>query len=674
MGAGLELYGLRRDGTEFPIEISLSPIQAGESSLVCAAIRDITDRKRIEDRLRHLLDSAPDAMVIAGHDGRIVLVNSQTEKLFGYKREELLGQPVEVLVPERFWSRHQSHRGQYMVNPQSRAMGAGNELYGLKKDGTEFPVEISLSPQHTDEGTLVSSTIRDISERKRVEDALRQSEASFRTMIEDAYGVYRATPEGKLLMINESMVRMLGYDSVKDLLAANLATDVFEKNEYTPLLFNQPGRQKQFAKSEAHWKRKDGKTITVEVSGRPIKDETGKILYFEVIAEDVSHIRGVEHRLRHVQKMEAIGRLAGGIAHDFNNVLGVIIAYSEMLVEKLHDDSELFPLVSSICKAVERGGTLTRQLLAFSRQQVLQPQVISLEDHLEGIREMLARVIGEDIQLSILRGETDLRVKADPAQFEQVIMNLVVNARDAMAGGGRLTIETSGIEIDEEYCTRNPDARPGLYAMIAISDTGCGMDREVFSRIFEPFFTTKEKGKGTGLGLATIYGIVKQTGGHITAYSENKRGTTFKVYLPLCREEINVEAPPVPANHSPRGQETILLVEDEESLRSVTQEFLTQKGYNVIVAEDFDKAIEASLNSPQHIHLLMTDVVLPGASGPKLAERLAASRPQMKVLFVSGYTADALVHGDMHRADFAFLSKPFSLNVLAQKIRTMLDG
>jgi two-component system cell cycle sensor histidine kinase/response regulator CckA len=673
MGAGLELYGLRKDGTEFPIEISLSPIQAGDNPLVCAAIRDITDRKRIEDRLRRLLDSAPDAMVIAGHDGRIVLVNSQTEKLFGYKREELLGQPVEVLVPERFWNHHRAHRGQYMVNPQSRAMGAGSELYGLKKDGTEFPVEISLSPQHTDEGTLVSSTIRDISERKRVEDALRQSEASFRAMIEGAYGVYRATSEGKLLMINEPMVRMLGYDSEKDLLAANLATDVFEKNEYTPLLFNQPGRQKQFAKSEAHWKRKDGKTITVEVSGRPVKDETGKILYFEVIAEDVSHIRGVEHRLRHVQKMEAIGRLAGGIAHDFNNVLGVIIAYSEMLVEKLHDDTELFPLVSSICKAVERGGTLTRQLLAFSRQQVLQPQVISLRDHLDGIREMLARVIGEDIQLSILRGETDLRVKADPAQFEQVIMNLVVNARDAMPEGGRLTIEISGIEIDEEYCTRNPDARPGLYAMIAVSDTGCGMDPEVFSRIFEPFFTTKEKGKGTGLGLATIYGIVKQTGGHITAYSEKKRGTTFKVYLPLCLEEINAVAPPVPVNHSPRGQETILLVEDEESLRSVTQEFLAHKGYNVIVAEDFDRAIEASLNCPQNIQLLVTDVVLPGASGPKLAERLAGARPEMKVQFVSGYTADALVHGDMHRTDFAFLSKPFSLNVLAQKIRTLLD-
>ena len=258
----------------------------------------------------------------------------------------------------------------------------------------------------------------------------------------------------------------------------------------------------------------------------------GMVLYYEVIAENVSHVRGVEQRLRHVQKMEAIGRLAGGIAHDFNNVLGVIVAYSEMLVEKLRDDSELSPLVTSITKAVERGGTLTRQLLAFSRQQVLEPQVISIADHLEGTKDMLARVIGEDIRLAILPRDPKLRVKVDPTQLEQVIMNLVVNARDAMPDGGRLTIETSEIDIDEEYCSRNPEARFGRHVMMAVTDSGCGMSPEVLSRIFEPFFTTKEQGKGTGLGLATIYGIVKQSGGHISAYSEVGRGTTFKVYLP----------------------------------------------------------------------------------------------------------------------------------------------
>jgi two-component system cell cycle sensor histidine kinase/response regulator CckA len=673
MGAGLELYGLRKDRTEFPIEISLNPIQAGDDLLVCTAIRDITDRKRIEERLRRLLDSAPDAMVIAGNDGRIVLVNTQTEKLFGYKREELLGQPVEVLVPERFWNRHRTHRASYISNPQSRAMGAGSELYGVKKDGTEFPVEISLSPQQTEEGILVSSTIRDITERKRVDDALRQSEANFRAMIEGTYGVYRATPEGKLLVVNDALVKMLGYQSAEELMKLNLATDIFENGEYSPLMFDQPGTRRQFTKLEAHWKHKDGRTIPVEISGRAVRDDKEKVLYFEVIAENVTHVRGVEQRLRHVQKMEAIGRLAGGIAHDFNSVLGVIVAYSEMLVEKLRDDSQLFPLVMSITKAVERGGTLTRQLLAFSRQQVLEPQVIPIADHLEGLKDMLARVIGEDIQLTIIPGSAELRVKVDATQLEQVIMNLVVNARDAMPEGGRLTIESGEIDIDEEYCGRNPEARIGRHVMVAVTDSGCGMSAEVLSRIFEPFFTTKEQGKGTGLGLATVYGIVKQSGGHISAYSEVGRGTTFKVYLPFTQEEIEKAEAPAQERVAPRGDETILLVEDEESLRSVTKEFLSSKGYQVFVAEDFQKALEASENNSRHIDLLITDVVLPGASGPKLADRLASSRPEMKVLFVSGYTADALVHGDLHRTDFAFLSKPFSLNTLARKIRTILD-
>src|SRR5712664_4707619 len=536
MGAGLELHGVRKDGTEFPVEISLSSVQSPSGLLVSAVVRDITDRKRVEELFRGLLDSAPDAMVVVGGDGRVVLVNSQTEKLFGYLREELLGQPAEVLIPERFWNQHRHHRSAYSTHPQFRPMGVGLQLYGVRKNGTEFPLEISLSPQQTKDGVLISSTIRDVTERKKIEDALRESEASFRALVEGNYGVCRVSLEGSLLTVNQPLVDLLGYASQEELLALSFATQVFAPGEFSLSLFNPPGRNRQFTRIESRWQRKDGKHINVELSGRVICDDAEKPVCLEILVEDVSRQRGMEQRLRHVQKMEAIGRLAGGIAHDFNNVLGVIFGYCSMLMDKLESESALYPLAAQISKSVQRGATLTRQLLAFSRQQVLQPQVIDINAHFKGFEGLLRRVIGEDIHLSVVSRNVDLHLRADPDQLEQVMMNLVVNARDAMPSGGRLTIETAEFCVDEEYCTRNPDAKPGDYVMIAISDTGCGMDRETLARVFEPFFTTKEQGKGTGLGLATVYGIVKQSGGHVTVYSEVGHGTTFKILMPRSTE------------------------------------------------------------------------------------------------------------------------------------------
>ncbi len=674
MGANLELNGLRKDGTEFPVEISLSPIQTASGLLVSSAIRDITDRKRAQQRILTLLDSAPDAMVVVGEDGRIVLVNSQTEKLFGHERKELLGQPVEVLVPERFWAGHRTHRGKYMAHTQVRPMGAGLELYGIRKDGTEFPVEISLSPHQTEEGILVSATIRDVTQRKRVENALRQSEATFRGMIEGTYGVYRAKPDGTILMANAALARMLGYDSEKEIASLNLVTEIFQSGDYSSSLFEQLGSLKQFSRHEAHWRRKDGKVITVELSGRAVLDEEDKLLYFEVIVEDVSHQRGMEQRLRHVQKMEAIGRLAGGIAHDFNNVLGVITGYSEMLLDKLNSEPPLTGLVTQVLKATERGASLVRQLLAFSRQQVLETRVINVRDHLKGIEDLLDRVLGEDIRLSVNAGDRPVHVRADPTQLEQVIMNLVVNARDAMPRGGNLVIEIARAHLDADYCKHAPDTRPGDYACIAVTDNGCGMSPEVLLRVFEPFFTTKESGKGTGLGLATVYGIVKQSGGNITVYSELGHGTTFKLYLPLSEEAVPKAELASLESIVPNGTETILLVEDEESLRQVTCEYLKSKGYEVLEASEADSAVKAAESCAKSIDLLLTDVILPGCSGVQLAERLASGHPEMHVLYVSGYTADAIVHNGGHNPHFAFLSKPFSLPALARKIRSILDG
>ncbi|HEV2195678.1 MAG TPA: PAS domain S-box protein [Candidatus Acidoferrum sp.] len=674
METDLQLYGLRKDGTEFPAEISLSPIQTPSGLLIASAIRDVTERNRAKQRILTLLDSAPDAMVVVGEDGRVVLVNTQTEKLFGYERTELLGQPVEVLLPERFWAGHRDHRVKYKANPQVRPMGAGFELFATKKDGSEFPVEISLSPQHTENGVLVSATIRDVTQRKRVENALRQSEATFRGMVEGAYGVYRAKPDGTILMANAALAHMLGYNSEKEIIPLNLVSDIFLSGDYSSSLFEQLGTRKQFSRHEAHWRRKDGKVVTVELGGRTVSDDAGVLLYFEVIVEDVSHQRGVEHRLRHVQKMEAIGRLAGGIAHDFNNVLGVITGYSEMLVDRLGSDPALLALVKHVLDAAERGASLTRQLLAFSRQQVLEPRVIDIQEHMKGIEDLLRRVLGEDIRLMVDTGDRPVHLRADPTQLEQVIMNLVVNARDAMPKGGNLNIEISRAHFDAEYCKHAPDTHPGRYACIAVTDTGSGMGADVLTRIFEPFFTTKENGKGTGLGLATVYGIVKQSGGNVTVYSEVGHGTTFKVYLPLSEEAPSKKETAVPEGIVPNGTETILLVEDEDSLREVTREYLTNKGYTVLVAPDPDSAVGAAAHSAKPVDLLLTDVILPGSSGVQLAQHLAVTQPRMRVLYVSGYTADAIVHHGGHASNFAFLSKPFSLPVLARKVRSLLDA
>ena len=390
--------------------------------------------------------------------------------------------------------------------------------------------------------------------------------------------------------------------------------------------------------------------------------------------EAIKSLRASEEQLRQSQKLEAVGQLAGGVAHDFNNLLTVITGYCGLILRRLNPDDSMHSQVEEIKKAAERAASLTRQLLAFSRKQVLQPKVLDLNSLVTETSKMLRRLVGENIELVSALDPALGQVKADDGQIEQVIMNLVVNARDAMPKGGKLTVETANVFLDQSYTRQHIAVQPGAYVMLAVSDTGCGMDAETQKHIFEPFYTTKEKGKGTGLGLSTVYGIVKQSGGHLWVYSEVGRGTTFKVYLPRVDESVDARSLGEAHTESPHGWETVLLVEDEDVVRGLLRDVLEMEGYTVLEATGGSEAIRICKQHEGPIHLMITDVVMPQMGGREIAERVKPLRPEMRVLFMSGYTDDAIVHHGVLDAEVAFLEKPFTPDAVARKVRTVLDA
>ena len=420
--------------------------------------------------------------------------------------------------------------------------------------------------------------------------------------------------------------------------------------------------------------KKNGETLILETALTPLRDSKAEITHFISTGRDITERRKLESELQQAQKMDAIGRLAGGVAHDFNNLLLVISAYAELMLDSLPDNAPLRRNVGEIMAASRRAADLTRQLLAFGRKQMQMLQVLDLNTVIGEITTMLPRLIGEDIELVFSPGEDLGKVKADPVQIEQVVMNLAANARDAMPDGGTLTIETTTVRVDESYVQRHSIVAEGNYVLLTVTDTGQGIASEHLAHIFEPFYSTKEAGKGTGLGLATVYGIVKQNGGFVWVYSEPGLGTTFKIYLPLVQSLSSEERIPEVDESCPRGSETLLLVEDESSVRQASRQFLVQNGYRVIEASDGEDALRVSRNQHLPIHLMITDVVMPRMGGPKLAEQLAEERPDMRVLFVSGYAeSTVLKHGKIDVAT-RFLQKPFSLKMLARKVREVLDA
>jgi len=524
------------------------------------------------------------------------------------------------------------------------------------------------------EGHLLARVLRYAVERKRAEQELVAREERFRALVEhSADAIALLDRAGTITYATPSTERVLGHRA-EEVLGRN-AMDLIHPDDVALVSGHLVGLQDRpgaVVVLEARYRHKDGSWRHGECSvANRLSDPTVRALVLNY--REITERRRLEEQLRQAQKMEAVGRLAGGVAHDFNNVLTAIFGYADLLNEELPEGHQARQDLQEIRKAAQRASTLTRQLLAFSRQQVLQPMVLSLNDLVEDIQNMLMRLIGEDIQLRLNLSPDAGNVRADAGQVQQVLMNLVVNARDAMPKGGRLLVETANAELTEQYAELHQPVIPGRYVMLAVSDTGTGMDAETKTRIFEPFFTTKEKGRGTGLGLSTVYGIIKQSGGYIWVYSEPGRGTTFKLYFPRVDAPTETPAPTREAA-TLAGTETILLAEDDEMLRPLGKGLLEKLGYRVLDAENAERALALAEAHRGPIHLLVADVVMPGASGRQLARRLAQVRPETRVLYVSGYTDDAIVHHGMLEPGLNFLQKPFTPAALARKVREVLDA
>jgi two-component system, cell cycle sensor histidine kinase and response regulator CckA len=663
--------GEHRHGT-----VSAALLTLGTDSYMLSISRDITERKKVEERLSQLaaiVESSFDAIIGKTLDGTIVTWNAGAEAVYGYSAAEALGKSIAMLAPAE---------PRCEVDQRLDRLARGEkidhrETTRVRKDGRKIIVAVTLSPIRSASGKIVgaSAISRDITERRRVEQDLRRSEARFASLVQDApYGIYRVTLDGQFLQVNPALVRMLGYQSEAELLERNIQTDVYAEAEFRKERIEEYWDHEDFRDLEAHWKRKNGEPIIVRLSGRPVERSGGELAYFEVFAEDITERRSLERQLLQSQKMDAIGRLAGGIAHDFNNLLGVILGQTELLQGELGSNPSVHRRAEAIDQSARRAAELTKQLLAFSRQQLIEPRVVDTNAIVQDVEKLLKRLIGEDVQLTIHLQPNAGNIKVDPSQLEQILMNLAVNARDAMPDGGKLILETAFVELDETYARQHLGAKAGDFVLIAVSDTGTGMDSQTMARIFEPFFTTKPEGRGTGLGLSTVYGIVKQNNGYVMAYSEEGHGTTFRIYFPSVRGTPELRVQKSDPGEFAKGSETILLVEDEASLRELAREILEANGYKVIEAERGESAIRLVEQSYTPIHLLLTDVVMPGMGGKQLATRLLELRPGLHVLYMSGYTDDVINNRGVLREDTLLLPKPFTRAALLRRVREALDS
>jgi len=617
------------------------------------------------------MDSAADGISIIGENGEHIYVNAAFARMMGHDSpESMLGVHWQKIYDARDVSLiHTQVRG--ALEREGKWSG---QISLRRKDGTAIPVEMAI----TSLANGVTSCVgHDITARKEAEKARAEAENKYRTLVEQVAAISYIAElgmNGQWHYVSPQIESITGYTQ-DEWLANSRDWSRHVPSEDHAVIEAAEDSSMRGERFQAEYRivRKDGSVIWVSDTAVVVAG-SGPHPVMEGIIVDITERKLLENQLQQSRRMEAVGRLAGGIAHDFNNLLTIVKGYAELALQRTGVQPELRADVQQIENAAERASTLIRQLLAFSRRQVLQPKIIDLNAIVLGLDKLLGRLMGEHIEMVTRCAANVGHVKADPAQIEQVIMNLVVNARDAMPKGGRLTVETVNVDLDSTYARDHVTVKPGPYVMLAVSDSGIGMNPETVAHIFEPFYTTKESGQGTGLGLSTVYGIVKQSGGYIWVYSEPGKGTTFKVYLPRVAEQVESkpQAAEIPA--AGRGSETILLVEDEEAVRELASRILSAKGYSVVAAKSVREAEEFAEKHRGEIHLLLTDIIMPGTSGRELARRITRRHPRTRVLYMSGYTDNVLAQGGVLEAGLSFLQKPFTPGALVQKVRDVLDS
>jgi PAS domain S-box-containing protein len=679
----------KKNGTVIDVSVTSRPITFDGHDACIALSIDVTSPKRAEEalrqseqRMRLILDNALDAVITMGPSGVITDWNAQAEKMFAWSRAEALGRQMSAtIIPERYREHHDRGLQKFLATGVGPVLNKRIEITALRRDGSEFPVELAISPAKVGEEWTFSAFIRDLTARVDAERALHASERRLVQILEAVpLGILVSDATGQIVFANAGGRRTFGNGVVPGGGAGEVAeayrpyvagTDQFYPTERMPLERALRGEASAVDDMELH---QDDRVVSLSAKGAPILDTEGKVVSAVVAVIDTTERRSLEAQVRQASKMEAVGQLAGGVAHDFNNLLTVIMSYGAMLLDRLGPDDCNREDVEEIAAAADRAAALTRQLLAFSRKQVMQPQVMDINAVVGEVENMLRRIIGEDIELVISLDPGVATIDADPGQLQQVLMNLVVNARDAMPGGGRLQISTSNSRLSVESAPGAVRAVDGDYVVLTVSDTGTGMTREVQHRLFDPFFTTKDQGRGTGLGLSTVYGIVKQSGGEIFVHSELGEGSSFNVYFPRFTAAVEQLAPVVKELEVRGGSETVLLVEDDANVRSLATRVLTGYGYKVLAAAGGVEALAIALDPSTVIDVVLTDVVMPGLNGRELLEQIVASRPGLASLLMSGYTDDEVVRRGVMQGEAVFLQKPFTPEQLARKVRVALDN